>query len=143
MREADADPDELVRTLGAGAGRPMLLALTVVGCVTMAPADPLDELRKRLLVSIALSVPVIALAMVPAWQFEYWQWLSLTLAATVVVWGGLPFHRAAWTNLRHGQTTMDTLVSIGTLAAFGWSLYALFLGTAGVPGMTHPFRLTL
>ena len=61
----------------------------------------------------------------------YWQWLSLTLAAPVVVWGALPFHRAAWVNLRHGATTMDTLVSVGTLAAFGWSLYALFLGTAG------------
>ena len=81
--------------------------------------------------------------MVPAWQFEYWQWLSLTLAAPVVVWGGLPFHRAAWTNLRHGAATMDTLVSLGTLAAFGWSLYALFLGTAGIPGMAHPFELTI
>ena len=83
------------------------------------------------------------MAMVPALQFEYWQWLSLTLAAPVVVWGGAPFHRAAWTNLRHGAATMDTLVSLGTLAAFGWSLYALFLGTAGVPGMTHPFELTI
>ena len=90
-----------------------------------------------------LSVPVVALAMVPAWQFDYWQWLSLTLAAPVVVWGAWPFHRAAWTNLRHGAATMDTLVSVGVLAAFGWSLYALFLGTAGMPGMTHPFELTV
>ena len=90
-----------------------------------------------------LTIPVIALAMVPAWQFDYWQWASLTLAAPVVVWGAWPFHRAAWTNLRHGTTTMDTLVSVGTLAAFGWSLYALFLGTAGTPGMTHPFELTV
>ncbi|MGY1771094.1 heavy metal translocating P-type ATPase [Blastococcus sp. SYSU D00813] len=97
----------------------------------------------RLLVSVALSVPVVALAMVPALQFEYWQWLSLTLAAPVVVWGGLPFHRAAWTNLRHGAATMDTLVSLGTLAAFAWSLYALFWGTAGTPGMTHPFEFTV
>jgi P-type Cu+ transporter len=81
--------------------------------------------------------------MVPALQFTYWQWLSLTLAAPVVVWGGLPFHRAAWTNLRHGAATMDTLVSLGTGAAFLWSLYALFLGTAGEPGMTHPFELTI
>ena len=80
------------------------------------------------------------MAMVPAWQFTNWQWLSLTLAAPVVVYGGLPFHRAAWLNLRHGAATMDTLVSIGTLAAFGWSLWALFFGTAGEPGMTHPFR---
>ncbi|MGY2065716.1 heavy metal translocating P-type ATPase [Blastococcus sp. SYSU DS0619] len=108
------------------------------------PADaPVRALRTRLVVSTLLSVPVIALAMVPALQFEYWQWLSLTLAAPVVVWGGLPFHRAAWTNLRHGAATMDTLVSLGTLAAFGWSLYALFWGTAGIPGMTHPFELTI
>ena len=105
-------------------------------------ADPeLDALRQRLIVSAVLSVPVIALAMIPAWQFTYWQWLSLTLAAPVVVWGAYPFHRAAWINLRHGATTMDTLVSVGTLAAFGWSLYALFLGTAGTPGLTHGFDL--
>ena len=102
-----------------------------------------DPLRTRLVVSTWLTVPVVAMAMVPALQFEYWQWLSLTLAAPVVVWGGLPFHRAAWTNLRHGATTMDTLVSVGTLAAFGWSLYALFLGHAGMPGMTHAFRFTV
>ncbi|MCA0143809.1 cation-translocating P-type ATPase [Blastococcus sp. LR1] len=105
--------------------------------------DPVRALRQRLLVSTALTVPVIALAMVPALQFTYWQWLSLTLAAPVVVWGALPFHRAAWTNLRHGSSTMDTLVSMGTIAAFEWSLYALFLGTAGEPGMIHPFELTI
>jgi Cu+-exporting ATPase len=107
------------------------------------PADPVHSLRVRLIVSTALTVPVVAMAMVPALQFEYWQWLSLTLAAPVVVWGGAPFHRAAWTNLRHGAATMDTLVSLGTLAAFGWSLYALFWGTAGTPGMVHPFELTI
>ena len=80
------------------------------------------------------------MAMIPALQFDYWQWLSLTLAAPVVVWGGLPFHRAAWTNLRHGAATMDTLVSLGTLAAFGWSLYALFFGTAGDAGHDAPVR---
>jgi Cu+-exporting ATPase len=105
--------------------------------------DPTRPLRRRLLVSTALTVPVVAMAMVPALQFDFWQWLSLTLAAPVVVWGGAPFHRAAWTNARHGAATMDTLVSLGTLAAFGWSLYALFLGTAGEPGMTHPFALTI
>jgi Cu+-exporting ATPase len=105
--------------------------------------QPARSLRRRLLVSSLLTVPVVAMAMVPALQFEYWQWLSLTLAAPVVVWGGLPFHRAAWTNARHGAATMDTLVSLGTLAAFGWSLYALFWGTAGTPGMTHPFELTI
>lgn len=106
-------------------------------------ADPVAALRERLIVSALLSIPVIALAMVPAWQFTSWQWLSLTLAAPVVVWGGLPFHRAAWTNLKHATTTMDTLVSVGTLAAFGWSLYALFWGDAGEPGMTHPFSFTV
>ncbi|CAM3278754.1 heavy metal translocating P-type ATPase [Nocardioides dubius] len=106
-------------------------------------ADPTRPLRDRLLISTLLTVPVIAMAMVPAWQFEYWQWLSLTLAAPVVVWGAWPFHKAAWVNLRHGAATMDTLISLGTLAAFGWSLYALFWGTAGTPGMTHPFELTI
>ncbi|MCA2213183.1 heavy metal translocating P-type ATPase [Wangella sp. NEAU-J3] len=107
------------------------------------PVDELRGLRTRLWTSIALSVPVVLLAMVPAWQFEYWQWLSLTLAAPVVVYGGLPFHRAAWTNLRHGAATMDTLISLGTVAAFGWSLWALFFGTAGTPGMTHPFTFDI
>ena len=105
--------------------------------------DELLELRTRLIVSAMLSAPVIVLAMVPAWQFTNWQWLSLTLAAPVVVWGGLPFHRATWTNLRHGAATMDTLVSLGTTAAFGWSVYALFWGDAGHPGMRHPFELTI
>jgi len=101
-----------------------------------------DPLRDRLLISAALSLPVVLLAMAPAWQFPYWQWLSLVLAAPVVVYGGWPFHRAAFVNLRHGAATMDTLVSLGTLAAFGWSLWALFLGDAGTPGMTDPFSLT-
>ncbi|MFF6893041.1 heavy metal translocating P-type ATPase [Streptomyces microflavus] len=106
-------------------------------------AASLAALRQRLIVSAVLSVPVVLLAMVPALQFDNWQWLSLTLAAPVVVWGGLPFHRATWTNLRHGAATMDTLVSMGTLAAFGWSLWALFLGDAGMPGMRHGFDLTV
>ena len=106
-----------------------------------APAER-DPMRDRLLISALLSLPVVVLAMVPPWQFTYWQWLSLVLAAPVVVYGGWPFHRAAAINLRHGAATMDTLVSLGTLAAFGWSLWALFLGDAGMPGMTHPFSLT-
>ncbi|MFJ3721160.1 heavy metal translocating P-type ATPase [Streptomyces sp. NPDC090045] len=104
-----------------------------------APDTALAALRRRLLVSAALALPVVLLAMVPALQFDNWQWLSLTLAAPVVVWGGLPFHKAAWTNARHGAATMDTLVSVGTLAAFTWSLWALFLGHAGMPGMRHEF----
>jgi P-type Cu+ transporter len=111
-----------------------------------APAgerDDLSPLRTRLIVSLVLSVPVIVLAMVPAWQFTFWQWLSLTLAAPVVVYGGAPFHRAAWTNLRHGAATMDTLISVGTLAALGWSVWALFFGTAGEPGLRHAFELSI
>lgn len=108
------------------------------------PADPeLVALRQRLIGSIWLTVPVIAMAMIPALQFEYWQWASLALAAPVVVWAGWPFHRAAWLNLRHGAVTMDTLVSMGTGAAFLWSLYALFLGHAGMPGMTHGFDFSI
>jgi Cu+-exporting ATPase len=106
-------------------------------------ADELRPLRQRLVTAVALAVPVIAMAMIPALQFEYWQWLSLTLAAPVVTYAAWPFHRAAWTNARHGAATMDTLISVGTSAAFLWSLWALFLGTAGTPGMTHPFELTI
>ncbi|MFH7336313.1 heavy metal translocating P-type ATPase [Streptomyces sp. KHY 26] len=109
-----------------------------------AGQDPeLGALRHRLLVSALLAAPVVLLAMIPALQFDNWQWLSLTLAAPVVVWGGAPFHRAAWTNARHGAATMDTLVSVGTLAAFGWSLWALFFGHAGMTGMHDEFRLTV
>ena len=100
------------------------------------PAGPDDALRQRLVISTVLTVPVVLLAMVPALQFDYWQWASLTLAAPVAVWGALPFHRAAWANARHWAATMDTLVSLGIVAAFAWSLYALFLGGAGEPGMT-------
>jgi Cu+-exporting ATPase len=107
------------------------------------PQDELRPLRQRLITSVVLAVPVIAMAMIPPLQFTNWQWLSLVLAAPVVVYAGWPFHRAAWTNLRHGAATMDTLISMGTLAALGWSLWALFFGTAGVPGMTHPFAFTI
>ncbi|MCU1673436.1 MAG: copper/silver-translocating P-type ATPase [Frankiales bacterium] len=105
--------------------------------------DPAEALRRRLLVVTALTIPVIALSMVPAWQFRAWQWLALTLAAPVVVWGAAPFHRAAYKNLRNGAATMDTLISVGTLAALAWSVYALFFGTAGELGMRHPFELTV
>ncbi|MBB4941846.1 Cu+-exporting ATPase [Streptosporangium album] len=107
------------------------------------PADELAPLRNRLITAVVLAVPVIAMAMIPPLQFTYWQWLSLTLAAPVVIYAGWPFHRATWTNLRHGAATMDTLISLGTIAALGWSLWALFLGSAGTPGMTHPFTFTI
>ena len=99
--------------------------------------------RQRLLVSAVLTVPVVALSMIPALQFTFWQWLAFALTGPVVAYGGWPFHRAAWTNLRHGAVTMDTLISLGTLAAFGWSVYALFLGGAGEPGMKDAFELTV
>ncbi|MGI5373434.1 heavy metal translocating P-type ATPase [Streptomyces sp. CA-251387] len=105
--------------------------------------DELRPLRQRLVTAVTLALPVIAMAMIPALQFEYWQWLSLTLAAPVVTYAAWPFHKAAFTNLRHGAATMDTLISVGTSAAFLWSLWALFLGSAGEPGMTHPFELTI
>ena len=104
-------------------------------------ADPTAPLRRRLLVSLALTVPVLVVAMVPPLQFDHWQWLSLTLASPVVVWGALPFHRAAWANARHAAATMDTLVSVGVTAAYGWSLYALLFGGAGEPGMRMTFDL--
>ncbi|MFN8193101.1 MAG: heavy metal translocating P-type ATPase [Nocardioidaceae bacterium] len=106
---------------------------------TAVDGGEVDDLRRRLLVSAVLTVPVIALAMVPAWQLAGWQWVSLALATPVVAWAAFPFHRAAWTNLRHGGTTMDTLVSMGVTAAFSWSVVALVFGGAGEIGMTHPF----
>jgi Cu+-exporting ATPase len=108
-----------------------------------ADTEALRPLRQRLITAVVLAVPVIAMAMVPALQFDNWQWLSLTLAAPVVTYAGWPFHWAAWTNARHGAATMDTLISVGTSAAFLWSLWALFFGTAGMSGMTHPFELTI
>jgi Cu+-exporting ATPase len=134
--------DDLLRTVEA-AGYSAALPAPPDATPEPPAESGMDPALQRLLVSAVLSVPVIAMAMVPRFQVEYWQWLSLTLAAPVVVWGGWPFHKAAWTNLRHGATTMDTLVSLGTIAAFGWSVYALIWGEAGVPGMTHPFELTI
>jgi Cu+-exporting ATPase len=140
------DHHELVRQVEAAGYTAMLPAPPAGGTAAdHAPEDrdPAGSLRDRLLVSVVLSVPVIAMAMIPALQFTYWQWISLTLAAPVVAWAAWPFHRATWANLRHGAATMDTLISIGVLAAFAWSLYALLFGTAGVPGMTHRFELTI
>ena len=102
--------------------------------------DPTPDWRRRLVVAVVLAVPVIVLSMVPAAQFDGWQWVSLALATPVVLWAGLPFHRAAWANLRHGTATMDTLISMGTLAAYLWSVYALVFGTAGEAGMAEGFR---
>ncbi|MGN5237637.1 heavy metal translocating P-type ATPase [Rhodococcus sp. SJ-3] len=140
----EISPADLVATVQeAGYTAALPAPPTAAGSEPTAEPDPTAALRQRLLVSLILSIPVIAMAMVPALQFPNWQWLSLTLAAPVVVWGAWPFHKAAFTNLRHGAATMDTLVSVGTLAAFGWSVYALFWGTAGITGMTHPFEFTI
>ncbi|KHF44412.1 heavy metal translocating P-type ATPase [Saccharomonospora viridis] len=136
---AALDPAELVRTVEA-AGYSAELP-------RQRAEDDADEsagaLRRRLVIAAVLSVPVILLAMIPALQFDYWQWVSLVLATPVVTWAAWPFHRAAWTNLRHRAATMDTLVSMGVVAAFAWSLYALVFGSAGTLGMTHAFELTI
>ncbi|QHN37365.1 heavy metal translocating P-type ATPase [Gordonia pseudamarae] len=143
---ADLDPDVLIGTV-RDAGYDASLPAPRSPATSEEVADPadreLESLRHRLIGAVVLTVPVIAMAMVPAWQFTNWQWASLTLAAPVVIWGAWPFHRAAAINLRHGEATMDTLISLGTLAAFGWSLYALFFGDAGEPGMTHGFEFSL
>jgi P-type Cu+ transporter len=140
----DVSADQLVQTIEqAGYSAQPQTPKTEESDADSEAGDPAAALRQRLLISLVLTVPVIAMAMIPALQFTNWQWLSLTLAAPVVVWGAWPFHQAAWANLRHGTATMDTLISMGTIAAFGWSIYALFWGTAGMPGMTHPFELTI
>jgi P-type Cu+ transporter len=104
-------------------------------------ADETAPLRLRLVISAVLSLPVLLVSMIPALQFDNWQWLALNLATPVVVWGAWPFHRAAWANLRHGTATMDTLISLGTLSAWLWSLYALIFGEAGMAGMRMSFDL--
>jgi Cu+-exporting ATPase len=109
---------------------------------TVEPTNPeLASLRQRLIISTVLTIPVVLMAMVPAFQFTNWQWASLTLASPVIVWGAYPFHKAAWANLKHGAATMDTLISLGVGAAYVWSLYALFFADAGMPGATMGFEL--
>ncbi|OAH50400.1 heavy metal translocating P-type ATPase [Microbacterium oleivorans] len=142
---------EKARVRAEGIDTAQLIAtVEAVGYAAAVPApepetteadDETKPLRNRLLISAALSLPVALISMIPALQFEYWQWLALTLAAPVAVWGAWPFHRAAAVNLRHGAATMDTLISLGVIASFGWSLYALFFGGAGMPGMTMSFTL--
>jgi Cu+-exporting ATPase len=136
--DASVAPGELVAAVEAAGYQAVLPA------DEPAPEPEADEtapLRRRLLVSALLSAPVLLLAMIEPLQFDNWQWLSLQLATPVILWGAWPFHRAAWANLKHGTATMDTLISIGVLAAWGWSLYALFVGDAGMPGMRMGFDL--
>ncbi|MEV0661860.1 heavy metal translocating P-type ATPase [Actinomadura luteofluorescens] len=141
---AEVSPDELIATVEkAGYSAALPAPPRAAEEAAPEPADELRPLRQRLVTAVVLSLPVIAMAMVPALQFEAWQWLSLTLAAPVVVYAGWPFHRAAAVNLRHGTATMDTLISLGTLAAFAWSLWALFFGTAGELGIKHGFEFSM
>jgi Cu+-exporting ATPase len=126
----------------------LIATVEATGYTAALPAPrPAEEdllpLEQRLLTAVVCAIPVIAMAMVPALQMRGWQWLSLILATPVVTYAAWPFHKATWTNLRHGTATMDTLISVGTLAAFGWSVWALYFGDAGMPGMKHPFELTV
>ncbi len=127
------DPEQLVGAVES-VGYKAALPSAVGEAGEPQEADPTADLRRRTIFAAALSLPVLLMAMVEPLQFENWQWLSLQLAVPVVLWAGWPFHQAAWQNLRHGAVTMDTLISLGTLAALGWSLYALFFGDAGRTG---------
>ena len=135
-----ARPEDLLGAVSA-AGYAAVLPHTEAAPVGEGTTDETAALRQRLIISAALSLPVLFMAMIPALQFDNWQWLSLTLASPVVVWGAWPFHKAAFENARHGAATMDTLISVGVLAAWLWSVYALFLGDAGMTGMRMPFEL--
>ena len=137
---AHVGPAQLIETVEA-VGYHAALPSTEPNPGAETQADPLVLLRRRMLFAAVLALPVFLMSMIPALQFDHWQWLSLQLAVPVVLWAGWPFHKAAWANLQHGAATMDTLISIGTLAALLWSIYALFLGGAGDTGMTMPFEL--
>jgi len=136
-----ADLISVVEQAGYTAALPAPLPEPSGSPVQSAAPDETAGLRQRLLVCLALAVPVVVLATAPALQFRNWQWLSLTLAAPVVVWGAWPFHHAALINARHRTATMDTLISVGMTAAFLWSVYALFVGDAGRAGMRMSFVL--
>ncbi|GHE13744.1 heavy metal translocating P-type ATPase [Klenkia taihuensis] len=140
---AAVDTDTLLATVSAAGYAATLPAPPAADDAPTPDDEPTEDrdLRQRLVVSAALALPVLLLSMVPPLQFDNWQWLALTLASPVAVWGAWPFHRAAAVNARHGASTMDTLVSIGIVAAYLWSLYALFLGGAGEPGMRMQFHL--
>jgi len=143
---AGYDPQDLVAVVeqtGYSAALPAAQDEAAPGTDEAREDPELVSLRQRLIGSVVLSVPVILISMIPALQFTSWQWAVLALTGPVIVWAAWPFHRAAALNLRQGAATMDTLISLGTIAAFLWSLYALFLGTAGEPGLTHEFSLTI
>ncbi len=137
---AAVETDQLIEAV-EGAGYRAALPSAEPAAGQQAEGDPLALLRRRMLFAAAFALPVLLMAMIPPLQFDNWQWLSLQLATPVVLWAGWPFHKAAWQNLKHGEATMDTLISVGTLAAWLWSVYALFLGEAGQTGMTMSFDL--
>jgi Cu+-exporting ATPase len=134
-------PERLVEAIGEAGYRAALPAETNADDDEARDQDDTTAaLQRRFVFGAVLSFPVLLLSMVPALQFDNWQWLALQLATPVVLWAGWPFHHAAWQNLKHGAATMDTLISLGTLAAWAWSVYALFLGDAGMAGMTMTFE---
>ena len=134
-------PEQLLGAVEAAGYQATLPSDATGGDGAAGEVDELAPLRNRMLVSLPLALAAFFISMIPALQFDYWQWLVLQLTTPVILWGAWPFHRAAWANLKHATATMDTLISLGTLTAFGWSLYALFLGDAGMTGMTMEFEL--
>ncbi|MEA2421009.1 MAG: P-type Cu+ transporter, partial [Thermoleophilaceae bacterium] len=138
---AVARPAHLVEAIEAAGYRTVDVAAGAGAAESSVQDDPAKSLRRRLLVTAPLSIAVLLVSMIRPLQFDNWQWLSLQLITPVVIWGAWPFHRAAWANLKHGTATMDTLISLGTLSAWLWSMYALFIGDAGVPGMRMEFEL--
>ncbi|MDP3208235.1 MAG: cation transporter, partial [Rhodoglobus sp.] len=140
VRAGDVDTDTLLAAIESAGYAASVRKPREEAAASVVVEDEASALKRRLIISAALTLPVVLLSMIPLLQFSNWQWLVLTLAAPVAVWGAWPFHRAALMNARHRATTMDTLISVGVLAAFGWSLYALFFGTAGQPGMQMTFE---
>jgi P-type Cu+ transporter len=134
-------PEQLARAVEEAGYQAVLPAVAPEPTGVSVEGDETAPLRRRLVLSALLTIPVLALSMIPTLQFDNWQWLALQLATPVVVWGAWPFHRAAWANAKHATATMDTLISIGVLAAWLWSLYALFIGDAGMTGTKMPFEL--
>lgn len=143
---ADINPQQLIDTIvaaGYTAELPQEEPEQEPGAAPEGKDRELEDLRNRVIGAVILTAPVIAMSMIPALQFTNWQWLCLTLSAPVFVWAGWPFHRATLKNLRHGEVTMDTLITMGTTASFLWSVWALFFGRAGLPGLKHEFHFTV
>lgn len=143
---ADINPQQLIDTIvaaGYTAELPQEEPEQEPGAAPEGKDRELEDLRNRVIGAVILTTPVIAMSMIPALQFTHWQWLCLTLSAPVFVWAGWPFHRATLKNLSHGEVTMDTLITMGTTASFLWSVWALFFGRAGLPGLKHEFHFTV